>query len=231
MSPSLCCHYLSPRGPPDRLILCEQARPTFHISYVHRSRTRCVVVLEEDFENGSRWSLMIFFLVLRANNCTTLLLFTGGRLLSVAQWEVGGNGLKGGFRLDEVLNAVASIHLRLPFLCERENEDFKTGITILHFIKSAGWNCIVCHTIMSEAFWFCSSLEAHRHYSQRSQWREKGTALKSQWSFHKSLPGYFLSLKLSECTTDLALHKENYMLMLYLKKNKKNPKTFLSQSW
>lgn len=41
MLSSSCCHYyLSPR----RLILCEQVRSTFHISYVHRSRTDCFSV-------------------------------------------------------------------------------------------------------------------------------------------------------------------------------------------
>lgn len=43
---SFCCHYyLSPRSP---LILCEQVRSTFHISYVHRSRTDCFNVWERN---------------------------------------------------------------------------------------------------------------------------------------------------------------------------------------
>lgn len=87
-------------------------------------------MLEEDFETGlmmdQEQSLRIFkssyfkrLYSIAVIHWWTYSSFTGSTLFS----EVDGNGQQGGFLLDEVLNAVATIHLRFSFLCERENED------------------------------------------------------------------------------------------------------------
>lgn len=132
MSPSLCCHYyLSPRGPLDRLILCEQVRPTFHISYVHRSRRDCFSVggrLWNWSDDGSRvkpevvfglknsYFKRLYIAVIRLWTYVFLALLFDSTLFC----EVGGNAKQSGFLLDEILDVITIIHLRLSFLSERE---------------------------------------------------------------------------------------------------------------